>query len=56
VALSALALIVALGGTGAFVAAGAADRSASAYGRYLARADVSDVVINPSLSRPRSTG
>jgi hypothetical protein len=50
VALVPLALIVMLGSTGALVAAGAADRTASAYSRYLDRADVGDVVINPSLS------
>lgn len=49
-ALLALAVIVALGATATFVAAGAADRTGGAYARYLDRADVSDVVINPSLS------
>lgn len=48
-ALGALALIVALGGTGTLVAAGAADRTAGSYGEYLDRADVGDVVVNPSL-------
>ena len=47
--LVALALIVALGATGTLVAAGAADRTASAYPEYLDRAHVGDVVINPSL-------
>jgi FtsX-like permease family len=45
-----LALIVALGGGGALVALGAADRTAGAYDDYLARAGVGDVVINPSLN------
>ncbi len=49
-AMLALAVIVALGATATFVAAGAADRTGGAYARYLDRADVSDVVINPSLS------
>ena len=44
-----LALIVAAGATGALVAAGAAERTAGAYDRYLERAEVSDVVVNPSL-------
>jgi hypothetical protein len=50
IALVPVALIVALGATASFVAAGAADRTAGAYGDYLERADVGDVVINPSLS------
>ncbi|HEV7758288.1 MAG TPA: ABC transporter permease [Acidimicrobiales bacterium] len=49
-ALVPVALIVAAGATGAFIAAGAADRTAGAYGDYLTRARVSDVTINPSLS------
>lgn len=49
-ALLALAVIVALGATATFVAAGAADRTGGAYARYLDRAEVSDVVVNPSLS------
>lgn len=49
-ALVPVALIVMLGATGAFVAAGAADRTADAYPRYLERANVGDVLINPSLS------
>lgn len=32
------------------MAAGAADRTANAYSRYLDEADVGDLVINPSLS------
>jgi uncharacterized membrane protein len=49
VALISLALITALGASGALVAGGAADRTARAYGDYLDRAEVSEVVINPSL-------
>ena len=49
-ALVPVALIVAAGATGAFVTAGAADRTAGAYDRYLERAHVSDVAINPALS------
>ena len=45
-----LALIVALGGGGALVALGAAERTATAYDDYLDRADVGDVTINPSLN------
>ncbi len=45
-----LALIVALGATGTLVAAGAAERTSSAYDRYLQRAEVSDVVLNPALA------
>ena len=50
VAVVPLALIVTLGATGTLVAAGAADRTSSAYDRYLERADVSDVVLNPALA------
>jgi hypothetical protein len=49
-ALVPVALIVALGATAAFAAAGAADRTAGAYGHYLDDAAVGDVVINPSLA------
>ena len=49
-ALVPVALLVACGATAAFVAAGAADRTGGAYGAYLEQADVSDVVVNPSLS------
>jgi putative ABC transport system permease protein len=49
-ALVSVGLIVMLGATGAFVAVGAADRTSTAYSHYLERSDVSDVVINPSLS------
>lgn len=45
VALVPIALIVALGATGTFVAAGAAHRTARAYARYLDRAEVGDVVL-----------
>jgi len=44
-----LFLIVAIGGTGALVALGAADRTDHAFADYVARANVSDAVINPSL-------
>lgn len=49
-ALVPVALLVACGATAAFVAAGAADRTGGAYGTYLEQADVSDAVVNPSLS------
>ncbi|HEY2331943.1 MAG TPA: FtsX-like permease family protein [Acidimicrobiales bacterium] len=49
VALTALALIAALGTAGTLVAAGAAQRTAGAYTAYRRHAEVSDVVINPSL-------
>jgi hypothetical protein len=48
-ALVPVALLVACGATATFVAAGAADRTDRAYSRYLERAEVGDVVINPSL-------
>ena len=51
-----LALIVALGATGTLVAVGAAERTSSAYDRYLQRAEVSDVVLTRHWRRPRSTG
>ena len=50
IALVPVALIVALGATASFVAAGAADRTSGAYDGYLTRADVGDVVINPALN------
>ncbi|MGH9116509.1 MAG: ABC transporter permease [Acidimicrobiales bacterium] len=49
-ALLPVALIVALGSTGALVAFGAAERTANAYPRYLDRAAVGDVLLNPSLN------
>lgn len=49
-ALLPLALVVALGGTGMLVAAGAAQRTAGAYAAYLERAEVGEVVVNPSLN------
>ncbi|MDQ3462197.1 MAG: hypothetical protein M3471_04050, partial [Actinomycetota bacterium] len=49
-ALVPIALVVALGACGAFVALGAAERTASAYARYLERSAAGDVVINPSLA------
>jgi hypothetical protein len=48
-ALAVIALVAALGATATFAAAGASNRTAHAYSRYLDRASVSDVVINPSL-------
>jgi hypothetical protein len=45
-----LALIVAAGATGALGALGAAERTATAYPRYIERANVGDLQINPSLS------
>jgi hypothetical protein len=42
-------LVVVVGGAGALLALEAADRTASAYGRYLDRAAVGDVEINPSF-------
>lgn len=48
-ALGVIALVAILGATGTFVAAGAADRTANAYSRYLDRAAVGNVTINPSL-------
>ena len=49
-ALLPVALIAALGSTGALVALGAAERTANAYTSYLDRAEVGDVLINPSFS------
>ncbi|MGH9187988.1 MAG: FtsX-like permease family protein [Acidimicrobiales bacterium] len=48
-ALATLAVIVTVGATAALVPLGAADRTASAYDRYLDRANVGDVVVNPVL-------
>lgn len=45
-----LALIVAAGGAASLVAFGAAHRTATAYSRYLDRAEVGDLVLNPSLN------
>lgn len=45
-----LALVVALGATGAFVGLGAAERTTTAYERYLDRAEVGDLQVNPGLS------
>ena len=44
-----LALIVIAGGTGSLVAIGAAQRTATAFDRYLERADVGSLRINPSM-------
>jgi hypothetical protein len=44
-----LALVVAIGGAGALLSLGAADRTDNAYADYLDRSGASDVVINPSL-------
>lgn len=49
-ALVPIALVVALGACGALVALGAAERTASAYARYLERSAAGDVVVNPSLA------
>jgi hypothetical protein len=49
-ALLPVALIVTIGATGALVALGAAERTANAYGRYVDRAHVGDVLVNPSFS------
>ena len=48
-ALVPLALIVAAGGAGALVALGTGSRTATAYDRYVQRADVGDLQINPAL-------
>ncbi len=48
VAMVPLAALVVLGTTCTLVALGAADRTAGAYGEYLERAEVGDVVLNPS--------
>lgn len=44
-----LALLTAIGSTGAMVALAASQRTASAYDDYLRRADVADVIINPGF-------
>lgn len=49
-ALLPVACVVALGATAAFTAAGAADRTAGAYGEFLERSAVGDVLVNPSLN------
>jgi hypothetical protein len=48
VAVLPLALLVAAGSAATMVAASAAHRTATAYGDYLDRAEVGDVVLNPS--------
>ncbi len=45
-----LLLVVAVGGTGAMVALSSADRTANAFRDHLDRANVGDLVLNPSLS------
>jgi len=45
-----MALIIAVGGAGTMVAVSAAERTSNAYADYLERAEVSDLVINPSIS------
>src|SRR5436190_11891607 len=47
-----LAMVVAAGSAGMLAALGAASRTDTAYDRYLRRADVGDLQINPSLSTP----
>ena len=49
-ALLPLLLVVAVGTAAAMIALGAADRTRTAYPDYLQRAEVGDVVLNPSLS------
>ncbi len=44
-----LAVVVAAGTAGMLVALGAAERTSTAYDRYVERADVGDLQINPSL-------
>jgi hypothetical protein len=44
-----VALIVALGGGGTLLAIESAERTSTAFPRYLERADVGDLLINPSL-------
>ena len=44
-----LVVVVAAGASGALVALGAAERTSTAHERYLERADVGDLQINPSL-------
>src|SRR4051794_28388546 len=50
----AIALLVVLGAGGSFVALGAAQRTRGAYADYVQRANVGDVVVNPSLSTTAS--
>ena len=45
-----LLLIVLAGTTGTILALGTAQRTSAAFGRYLERANVGDVVVNPSVS------
>ncbi|MFL6204070.1 MAG: FtsX-like permease family protein [Acidimicrobiales bacterium] len=47
-----LAVVVALGGGASIGAAVAAHRTAHAYGEYVEEANVSEVVVNPSLTSP----
>jgi hypothetical protein len=49
-AIAVLAVMVALGTGGAFISLGAAQRTKDAYTDHLRRADVGDVVMNPSLA------
>ena len=49
VAMIPFTLLVVIGTTGTLVALGAADRTATAYGEYLERADVGDLVLNPTV-------
>jgi ABC-type lipoprotein release transport system permease subunit len=44
-----LALIVTVGGAGTLIALGAAQRTDTAYARYLTRADVGDITVNPGI-------
>ena len=45
-----LLLIVLVGTTGTMLALGSAERTSEAFDRYLERANVGDVVVNPSVS------
>jgi hypothetical protein len=45
-----VAVVVVLGAAGTLLAVETAERTATAYSRYLERADVGDLVINPSLA------
>lgn len=49
-----LSIVVALGGGAALGAAIAADRTDSAYRKYVERAEVAELVVNPSLSSVRA--
>ena len=49
VAMLPFTLLVVIGTTGTLVALGAADRTANAYGEYIERADVGDLVLNPTV-------